>query len=68
MAMSTTVDSSTNPQILHDEDINPDSTEQQKIDHLAGQMATKAGKVEHHSETSDTVGGVGSTSGGIFTK
>jgi hypothetical protein len=63
-----TVDSSTNPQIIHDESINPDQTEQQKIDQVAGEMASKAGKVEHHSETSDTVGGVRSNSGGLFTK
>ncbi|SFS14737.1 hypothetical protein SAMN05421771_2589 [Granulicella pectinivorans] len=63
-----TVDISTNPQITQDDEINPKQTEQQKIDEVAGQMAQKAGKVEHHSETSDNVGGVRSTSGGIFTK
>lgn len=63
-----TVDASTNPQITHDDSINPNETEQQKIDKVAGQMASKAGKVEHQSEKSDTVGGVRSNSGGIFTK
>jgi hypothetical protein len=62
------VDISTNPQIVQEDSIDPNETEQQKIDKVAGEMASKAGKVEHHSETSDNVGGVRSTSGGIFTK
>lgn len=64
-----TVDASTNPQINHDDDtITTHATEQQKIDKAAGEMASKAGKVEYVSETHDTVGGVRATSGGIFTK
>lgn len=63
-----TVDASTNPQITHDDNVDPLETEQQKIDKIADQMASKPGNVEHHSETSDNVGGVKPTSGGIFTK
>jgi hypothetical protein len=63
-----TVDTSTNPQITHDDSTNPFESKQKNLDHVAEDMATKAGKVEHHSETSGNVGGVSPTSGGIFTK
>jgi hypothetical protein len=43
-------------------------TEQEKIDQIAGEMARKAGNDEKASETSGTVGGVRSNSGGIFSK
>ncbi len=63
-----TVDTSTNPQINHDDSTTPFESDQKKIDSLADDMAAKAGKVEHQSEHSDTVGGVRSNSGGLFTK
>jgi hypothetical protein len=64
-----TVNSSTNPQIDHDDSTTPFESDRKKIDSLADDMAAKAGKVEHQSEkTSDPVGGVSSNSGGLFTK
>ncbi|RXH56344.1 hypothetical protein [Granulicella sibirica] len=64
--MSTDV--STNPQINHDDSTNRLETDAQKIDHLADDAASKASKIQSHSEKSDTVGGVRSNSGGLFTK
>ena len=61
-------DKSTNPQINKDSSEGDFESEQEKIDHVAGDMARKAGKVEKFSESSDTVGGVRSNSGGIFSK
>jgi hypothetical protein len=61
-------DESTNEQINHDSTVNPLESEEQKIDHLADDMAVKAGKVQKSHESSDTVGGVRSNSGGIFSK
>ncbi len=61
-------DESTNPQINHDSSVNPFESEHKNIEHLADDMAIKAGKVQRSSESSDTVGGVRSNSGGIFSK
>jgi hypothetical protein len=59
---------STNPQINKDSSEGDFDSKQEKIDHVAGDMARKAGKVEKKFENSDTVGGVRSNSGGIFSK
>lgn len=63
-----TYDKSTNPQINKDNSQKATDTQKEKIDHLADDMASKAGKVEKSAETNDTVGGVRSNSGGIFSK
>ena len=63
-----TYDKSTNPQINKDDSEGDFGTKQEKIDNVAGSMASKAGKVEKSSESTDTVGGVRSNSGGIFSK
>ncbi len=60
-------DSSQDPQSQHSSDTTP-ATEETKIDHAAAEMASKAGSVEKAGESSDTVGGVRSNSGGIFSK
>lgn len=61
-------DVSSNPQINHDDSTNRLETDEQKIDHLADDAAGKAMKIQSHAEKSDTVGGVRSNSGGLFTK
>ncbi len=38
------------------------------VDSVADSMAQKAGKTEKTNESSDTIGGVRSNSGGIFSK
>ena len=62
-------DISTNPQINHDDSTNELESEQKKIDHLADDMATKAGKVQSSHESSINSGsGVAPGGGGIFSK
>ena len=42
--MSLSHEDSTNPQINHDDSTNPLESDKRKIDHLADDMASKAGK------------------------
>ena len=67
--MSLSHEDSTNPQINHDDSTNPLESDKKKIDHLADDMATKAGKVQSHNESSiNSDAGVGPGGGGIFSK
>jgi hypothetical protein len=60
---------STNPQIDQKVPATSQQTEQEKIDHIADDMAAKAGRVQHKDESSTTSrGGVGSGGGGVFIK
>jgi hypothetical protein len=60
---------STNPQIDHDDTTTPADTPLEKANHLADDMAAKAGKIQSHNEsTINSGGGVSPGGGGIFSK
>ncbi len=60
---------STNPQIDHTDSGDAQETEQEKIDRVAGDMAGKAGRVQHKGEsTINSGGGVTPGGGGVFSK
>lgn len=60
---------STNPQIDHTDSTKPGESDQKKIDHLADDMASKAGKVQRKFDSSiNSDSGVGPGGGGIFSK
>lgn len=62
-------DISTNPQIDHDDSTDPLASEQENINHLADDMAKKAGKVQSSHESGiNSGGGVAPGGGGIFSK
>lgn len=60
---------STNPQITHDDSTTPLQTDQEKMNHVADDMAVKASKVQSKNESSiNSDSGVGPGGGGIFSK
>ena len=62
-------DISTNPQINHDDSTNPLESDKEKLNHIADDMATKAGKVQSSHESGiNSGGGVAPGGGGIFSK
>ena len=61
-------ETSTNPQIDHTDSTEPNESEQKKIDHIAGDMASKGGRVQSSHESSINDGGVTPGGGGVFSK
>lgn len=61
-------DSSTNEQIETVDAGKKQDTEEQKIDHVADDMAGKGLRLEHKHESARTPGGVSGVDGGLFTK
>ena len=59
---------STNPQIDHTDSNEALESEQSKIDHLADDMAGKAGRVQSKHESSINSGAVTPGGGGVFSK
>ena len=59
---------STNPQIDHTDSTQTGESEQKKIDHLADDLAGKAGRLQHRDESSINDGHVSPGGGGIFSK
>ena len=59
---------STNPQIDHTDSTEGLESDQKKIDHLADDMAGKAGRVQSKHESSINNGSVTPGGGGVFSK
>jgi hypothetical protein len=59
---------STNPQIDHTDSTEPGESEKKKIDHLADDLANKAGNVQSKHDSTINDGGVSPGGGGIFSK
>ena len=61
-------DPSSNSQIDHTDSTVPGQPDQKKMDHIAEDMATKAGRVQSKDESSINDGKVSPGGGGIFSK
>ena len=59
---------STNPQIDHTDTSEAGESEQKKIDHIADDMASKGGRLQHKDESGINDGPVSPGGGGIFSK